>query len=534
MVLVLSPQQQKGIREYVLGILQTSLADIIGTTEPSAGYGEDPVVALATAVRSAVDAGISRFLEMQNESRGHALTHLLPELATESFRYLTFRELITVTHVSCAWRRTALADCGLWNSLQLGRIRPCNLEMLEALLARSGRMPFEFTWSSVGADRIPDELLDVLFRNMDRMGALCLYNHIPRDATFRLLEHNAPWLRQLVIREKTTAFLSVDWGTQRVPRLEMLQLGSLSIPADFHPLSALTLFRGGLAKGSSTPVLSRVFPCLTQLDLHDVTQESLQDFGPPPPSCRKIWLSPGHTGDLDYTHFLQSCYNLRLQFIWISGARFLIPSILEFVHVTVAQYRVFILHENALRLECDEEGINREIWMEGVFQVILDEPACFARLDRLGELCLPLGFLLDIHRMQSRTTTPFHSLRSLSIAVTTDSIPPLPHLRAGEEPPLRMPRLDAVTLEVGAMDYNDDSESASANVRWITAEFPSTLPVLISWDVPCLTTLAVVLIDEFDAAHFALRQDLSALRNITQTLRIRDQESTYVKDFVDA
>lgn len=313
------------------------------------------------------------------------------------------------------------------------------------------------------------------------------------------------------------------------------------IPADFQPLSELTFFCGMLAEGSSTPVISRIFPRIIELDIRGVTQDSLLVLGPPPSSCRMVSLRTPCFGilDLDYSVFLQACYQLRIPFLWISGARSLLPSIHEFVHATVGQFRICVCHEIMLRLECDADDVVREVWISGVFHALLQELPCFSHMERLSELVLPLELLLDMRRMQSRAITPFPWLRSLTVALPCSStIPSLADLLARDGLPLRMPRLNALTLDAVSCDYGMDDdpndETSFLNVpSWVTAEFPRTLPALVDTVQPRLATVTVVLASEFDAAHFAVKQDLSALRSLAETLRICDQDYRYAQDFVD-
>lgn len=218
-----------------------------------------------------------------SDSTADPVSRLPFEIVTACFRLLGLRGRLAASQVSRAWRRAALADCGLWNSLRAGPTRPYGREMLETLLARSGPdTPFDFAWES--ATTIPDGLRDALAQNMGRMGRVTC-----RGASARLLQLRAPALRSLTLYDDVPVVLPADW-THRVPRLEVLELGVFSMPADFQPLAALTSFTGCLAAGSSAPPLACVFPHLVKLRLECTTQETARALGAPPPSCLSVSL----------------------------------------------------------------------------------------------------------------------------------------------------------------------------------------------------------------------------------------------------
>lgn len=175
-MLSLSPQHQQRLQDVVNEVLHAAAGDGALCHDPTGQHEDEPVATVATvatAVRSVVEMAVSRFLEAQNAKNNDLLMRLPTELATACFRMLSFRGRVAVSHVSRAWRRAALADCCLWSSLTLYEDRPGSGELLEALFARSGGVPFDFEWDN--ADPVPTAVLDVVMQNMDRMGSFrCL------------------------------------------------------------------------------------------------------------------------------------------------------------------------------------------------------------------------------------------------------------------------------------------------------------------------------------------------------------------------
>ncbi|EJD41613.1 hypothetical protein AURDEDRAFT_169272 [Auricularia subglabra TFB-10046 SS5] len=519
----LSPQHRRKLQEVVREVLQAS-------RDPPAKQNDDAAAVLATAVRSAVDEVVSQFLETRNaKSSDSLLPHLPTELGTACFRLLDFRGRVAVSHVSRAWRRVALADCGLWNAVRLAEARPSAREMLETLLARSGSVPFEFEWATYTP--FPDALLDVIARNMGRMGSLVLWGGSKNSVLEHLLAHKAPWLRRFAPGDYTVAVLSADWGSQWVPRLEDLQVENVWIPANFQPLPALLSLEMRLAKGSSIPSLSLVFPKLVQLRLGGLYQDSFQALGAPPPSCRRVFLgTPMHNATLDYSSFLKACYDNHISRIKLFNVASISPSIQEFAHATRGKCRMTIHSEGIVILECDGDSIVRAV--HGYYPLsILREARCFAYLDRLSDLSLSLELLLALQLLQPLPTNLFPSLYSLRAILTPKDIPSMRHLVDGGTPPLHMPRLAELALDAAALEYDRDDPDGEPghDVSWLTVALPGMLHLLISMERPRLETLEVVMASRRDAVHFASRTDLTALRGLATTLRVVD-EDTYGRE----
>ncbi|EJD48164.1 hypothetical protein AURDEDRAFT_162633 [Auricularia subglabra TFB-10046 SS5] len=464
---------------------------------------------------------MAQFLETHNALHCDLIMGLPTELATSCFRPLDFRGRVAVSHVSRAWRRVALADCGLWNKLTIHAPRPVSLEVLEALLARSGGAPFEFDWASksVGWARytnMPDTLLDALERHIGRIGALDLRNSDEPEALARLLQLEAPQLRHLLSSGPAVADLSADWGPRCVPRLETLRLRRFSIPDGFRPLASLTSFAGTLTAGSSAPSLAHVFPQLVKLRLYGLSQRAVRALGAPPPSCRWVELSAAEPVSLDYTPFLRVCYDRRIPTLKLFDLNTLVPLVREFAHSTQGLCRMTVYRSfGTVILESDEDGVFRRAETSEP-PPILQEVSCFAYLDRLSYLELSLGLLLGIHALQSPATSSFPMLLSLTIVVDDweNTEPPV----AGGIPPLRMPRLAGLVLDMRCLEC----EPAHENARWLAVYVPGMLRSLISTDRPRLETLLVVTADGHEAVSFASRTDQADLIALAKTLRIVD------------
>ncbi|EJD55653.1 hypothetical protein AURDEDRAFT_155893 [Auricularia subglabra TFB-10046 SS5] len=532
----LSHQQRQSIQDFIKGVLKASLDGNPHAQTHLEENDDDPVVALASAVRSAATEAIASFLEAHNDKPSNLLVRLPPELAQACFRLLGFRGRVAVSHVSRAWRRIALADCGLWNALTFKKTPPvnCAIEMLETLLARSGDMPFELAWALPSRNSIPDALLAVIIDNMARMGALTLYD-CARFTNARVVKRKAPNLRRLVSEDDGMAVLPADWGTRWVPRLELLMLHTFAIPEGFEPLAELRSLHGRLAPQSSIPVLSHVFPRLNCLDLQDITQKALQNLGAPPPSCKKVWLGGPYGDTVDYSPFLQACYDRPIPFLAVSRARSVYPSVLEFVNATRGPCSMIIWTENELWLRCDHDKITRELSAE---LPIVDERNCFSYLDRLTELSLPLEILLGLRELQSEGVTPFPSVRTLTIRLTSDSLPPrLRHLlyQGADDAPLQMPRLEDLMLDALVLHFMDhvESDSGRADMRWIVHGLPGVLPAILRMERPRLETLEVTM-SEYETEQFTSRLDLTALRGLARVLRVQDEDSCFVREYVDA
>lgn len=471
-----------------------------------------------------------------NGSPTDPISRLPPELTTACFRFLSFRWRFAVSQVCRAWRRAALADCCLWNTLQTDSRQRRVRELLETLLARSGDVPFNFCWaSSVG---IPADVLDMLARNMYRTGKLKCWGASPR-----LLQYAAPALRLLSLYN-LRAVLPADWA-QSVPRLEYLELDEFSIPADFQPLPALTTFIGCLVEGSSAPVLAHVFPRLVTLDLEGVTQETVCVLGAPPPSCRSVSLRPGWaSAAVDYAPFLRACHGRRVADIALSGAASVGAAAEEFARATRGECTMFVRGDATLTLESAADGVVRVVQGDLVLPFVAERGG-FAHLDRLAELALPLALLLGIAaRPAPGLPVSFPALRLLRLLPAPADVRRTPRLLA----PLAMPRLAEVVLEAYELDYARDEgayyRSYNAldkrQVQWLLADWPAQLRALVSL-AHGLNTLTVVMACTEDAEHFAARQDLGALRALADTLNVThrraflssEESDEYVEDYED-
>ncbi|EJD41605.1 hypothetical protein AURDEDRAFT_169262 [Auricularia subglabra TFB-10046 SS5] len=477
-----------------------------------------------------IDNAVKESSEELSQRPLDPLAHLPVELATACFRLLNFRGRFRVSHVSRAWRRAALADCCMWNTLRLDEERPDQLDMLETLLARSGDVPFNFAWDTARA--IPDDLLAMLLPHMGRMGKL-----ICSKASARLLQHSAPSLRELALRNVVVA-LPADW-THSVPRLEVLKLHVFSIPHDFQALPALTCLKGSLAEGSSQPVLSRVFPRLVTLELNGVTQDTVRALGAPPPSCQSVRLES--KAPVDFSLFVQACHRHRVPYMLFSRATSIAASVQEFAHSTRGKCSMLIQNESCIVLECKEDDVVRIL--DGALKSpFVAEVGGFMYLDRLYELSLPLEFLLRICALQSHAAT-FPALHILRLEAAQSDIARIHQLLRGPVSPLSMPALEELVLEAQRLDYACDERAyyrsynalSRAPARWLVAELPTQLPALLATGrLPLLRTLTVVLFSMDNAEHFARTQDLDALRTLAHTLTVSDQSVLFRSDSEDS
>lgn len=469
---------------------------------------------------SATAASANEFPDEPSDSTVDPVSRLPFELATACFRLLGFRGRFAVSQVSRAWRRAALADSYLWNSLTTDATRRYGFEMLNLLLGRSGDVPFDFAW--VASTAIPDGVLDVLAQNMGRMGRLKY-----QGPSERLLQHSAPSLRCLTLHDVVVA-LPADW-THSVPCLEVLELGVFSIPPDFQPLPALKSLSGCLADGSSAPVLARVFPRLVKLYLEGVTQESVRVIGAPPRSCESVMLKSwlGRGAVVDYGPFERACHQLCIPHIVLSGAASISAAAEEFAHATRGECSMLVHGDSSLTLKCKADGVVRVVNSLGSLPFVA-EVGGFAHLDRLTELALPLTLLLGIFRRQSPLAT-FPALRTLQLVLAPEDIALTASIPDhNSEPPLAMPRLTKVVLEVYQLDYARDENAYyrsynalnRRHVAWLVCDWPYELPAIVTFAEDRLAALTIVMSSRADAEHFVAEGHLESFRKLAETLDV--------------
>ncbi|EJD46770.1 hypothetical protein AURDEDRAFT_164222 [Auricularia subglabra TFB-10046 SS5] len=195
---------------------------------------------------------------------------LPPEVLAACFSFLSLEQLFVATHVSQAWRATALSCPALWRVVTFEPGRFTDPDAVETVLKRSGQMPIDLVFGYASNEELLGRVLE---RHMHRVRRL----RWPSQATDFLLQP-APLLESLTcdnLHPIRGDFLGGSAG-----RLHTLRLYYLLLPARCPALSTVTLLSfdlGGDEEDAESLVhLFSVCPVLEELEIGGLTERHEQ------------------------------------------------------------------------------------------------------------------------------------------------------------------------------------------------------------------------------------------------------------------
>ncbi|EJD38947.1 hypothetical protein AURDEDRAFT_187563 [Auricularia subglabra TFB-10046 SS5] len=235
-------------------------------------------------------------------NRSNSCWRLPPELFAASCRFLTLRELITVSHVSRSWRSAVLQFPALWSDIWIHSLMKSPQELLRSILERVGNCPLEVSYTVAGfsggiASSLPRHFPrrglpvgNVLSDHMHHVRTLVWCDNF--DATcFRV---PAPLLTELRCEART--LIPEDFLGGVCASLTTLSLEYLSLPAICPALSTVVTLSARLPTmmrdTANLPHLFEIFKKLESLSLRGEFSAYLDVLppGPAPTTLRKLEL----------------------------------------------------------------------------------------------------------------------------------------------------------------------------------------------------------------------------------------------------
>ncbi|EJD48154.1 hypothetical protein AURDEDRAFT_162625 [Auricularia subglabra TFB-10046 SS5] len=283
---------------------------------------EDVVRAALAAAREAC----ANYSEEWNRHVSNSITQRLPpEVLAECLRAGDFTTRIRASHVSRAWRATALGDRSLWTSFSRSSFRDLDdqkagFHQLETMLSRSDPLPFRVQLPHMYDGDFDDyeaPLPGILRRGIHRIteysGPCWAFSEatygvdaiFPKLLSFSCLD--SMW-------EHNDYEVELYWNPREMPNLRHLAGPILSFHDLSSPLSTLTslCFHLSLKWVEEQSNLFPSCPSLISLDLRSVSESTVLPPGPLPTSLRDVTLRSENDMPLDFQLPLTSWLNYRI------------------------------------------------------------------------------------------------------------------------------------------------------------------------------------------------------------------------------
>ncbi|EJD39744.1 hypothetical protein AURDEDRAFT_171193 [Auricularia subglabra TFB-10046 SS5] len=211
-------------------------------------------------------------------------------MLAECFGFLPLRDLILASHVSHAWRVSALEFPTLWSHIDISWSAHSPDDILNLAVSRAGELPVDFEYDARNV--LPSQS----FR-------AAVGQHMQRFRSFR-------WAYDIRALDRTSraplleTFISVrNYFPLNKKRLRTLRIARTRFPEECPALATLTLLRAschGLGRNRGQHRIFSLCPRLETLHLCDIhpNPEGALPMGPVPPTLRVVKLGAGAGCDL--------------------------------------------------------------------------------------------------------------------------------------------------------------------------------------------------------------------------------------------